>query len=216
MPLIVVGALIAAYLWKKRAKNAEMKQRNAAEVNALRDRGATLEMAPNPMWEQPSIADDGAGAGAAVHDAAPSDVYYSEIADGPQRDADGYVVDGSTSNAPPESAVYATYASSSEASAALPYAAPNEAQMYAASADPAPGAEARPYSTPLQPVSAAGMYAVPTEKGGIAYASSAPLASPAYENSSMLIGDRGGSMESSTQQVRSRGGGGAGGRSSHA
>eukprot|EP00729_Bicosta_minor_P013355 gene13355-9154_t len=101
-----------------------MKQRNAAEVNALRDRGATLEMVPNPMWEQPSIADDGAGA----------------------------------------------------------------------------GAEARPYSTPLQPVSTAGMYAVPTEKGGIAYASSAPLASPAYENSSMLIGDRGGSMESSTQQ----------------
>ena len=86
-------------------------------------------------------------------------------------------------NAPPESAVYATYANSSGASAARPYAAPNEAQMYAASADPAPETEVRPYSSPLPPVAAAAMYAVPTEKGGIASASSASLARPAYENS---------------------------------
>lgn len=224
VPVVVVGALLAAYLRKKRAKNAETKQRNAAEVNALRDRGATLEMVPNPMWEQPPNGNGGGGGGGvsgataagAADDAAPSEVYYSEIADGPQLDADGYVVDGSTTSAPPEPVVYATYASSSEVSTAGLYAEPNDAQMHAASADAAPEAGPRTYSTPVVAASAAAMYAVPPERGGIAYASSAPAAFAGYENSSMLAGDRSDSVQTGTQHDGSTESGGADARSSHA
>eukprot|EP00729_Bicosta_minor_P004475 gene4475-28632_t len=162
VPVVVVGALLAAYLRKKRATNAETKQRNAAEVNALRERGATLEMVPNPMWEQPPNGNGGGGGGG---------------------------VSGAT------------------AAGAADDAAP---------ADAAPEAGPRTYSTPVVAASAAAMYAVPPERGGIAYASSAPAAFAGYENSSMLAGDRSDSVQTGTQHDGSTEGGGADARSSHA
>ena len=201
MPLVLVGALLAAYAWKTSADTAQTNQRNAAEVNELRGRGATLEMMQNPMWEQqqhqrgPINTAGSATTNVGTAAAAASDVYYSEVADVPQRDSDGYMVDDDSIVTHPEPVVYATYATGSPGASDThhPYAACEaltDGQMYAASID-AGGVEEqpRPYSTLSVATSGAAVYAVPVEAGGIAYASSAAATtrSTPYENSRVLV-----------------------------
>lgn len=123
------------------------------EAEELRGRGATLEMMQNPMWEQQRGAAVEGGPAANLEDVA--DVYYSEIAEVPNQDADGYVVDDSL--AEPGTPVYATYASSG---------APDGA-FYAAPAD---GDGVATYTAPLDANTASASL---PEDGGVAYSHSA-------------------------------------------
>lgn len=151
--LVVIGIAVFM-LWRN---SVQGDQRNNAEAEELRDRGATLEMVQNPMREQQR---------------ATVDVYYSEIAEVPNQDADGYVVDDSL--AEPETPVYATYASSG---------AP-DAEFYAAPAD---GDGVATYAAPLDANAASASL---PEDGGVAYSRSANSVvvpgsnTGAYENTS--------------------------------
>lgn len=151
--LVVVG-IIVFILWRN---GVQGNQRNNVEAEELRGRGATLEMMQNPMWEQQRGAAVEGGPAANLEDVA--DVYYSEIAEVPNQDADGYVVDDSL--AEPETPVYATYASSGAPGGAF-YAAPADGDGVATYAAPLDTATAAPQPS-----------ASPPEVGGVAYSRSA-------------------------------------------
>lgn len=151
--LVAVGIAVFIFHRKAGSNGVQRNQRNNAEADALRGRGATLEMMQNPMWEQQRSTAAEGGPATNLEDA--TDVYYSEIAEVPNQDADGYVVDNSL--AEPETPVYATYASSGAPDAAF-YAAPADGDGVAT------------YTAPLD---ANAVSASPPEDGGVAYSRSA-------------------------------------------
>lgn len=138
--LVVIGIIVFILHRKAGSNGVQRNQRNNEEAEELRDRGATLEMVQNPMREQQRAA---------------VDVYYSEIAEAPNQDADGYVVDDSL--AEPETPVYATYASSGAPDAVF-YTAPADGDGFAT------------YTAPLDANAASASL---PEDGGVAYSRSA-------------------------------------------
>lgn len=155
--LVVIGIIVFILHRKAGSNGVQRNQRNNAEAEELRGRGATLEMMQNPMWEQQRGTAVEGGPAANLEDVA--DVYYSEIAEVPNQDADGYVVDDSL--AEPETPVYATYASSGAPGGAF-YAAPADGDGVATYAAPLDTATAAPQPS-----------ASPPEVGGVTYSRSA-------------------------------------------
>ena len=100
VPVVVVGALIAAYLRKEACYECRNEAEECCRSKRIARQGRNARDGAKPNVGAATHC--GGGSQGCCRDAAPSEVYYSEIADGPQLDADGYVVDGSTSVAPTE------------------------------------------------------------------------------------------------------------------